>query len=144
MTFKSLEELKEKLDTAIKNTLRQSQKEVYDVIQKAVTKFYYKDKFRPHSYDRTYQLRDYLNMNDINENILFDRHDYYAYVGYDYRDLNYDYDESEVLRWAMVGDRPHGNYAHGTAIWKNSNPTIEKKLPTYIKQQLKANGLPIK
>lgn len=142
MTFKSIEELKEKLDTAIKNTLRQSQKEVYEIIQKSVDKFY--NEFEPHSYKRTYQLRNYLEMNDIKENNLFYRPDYYAYVGYDYRDLYYDYDESDVLRWAMVGDRPHGNFAHGTAIWNDSNPTIEKELPNYIKQQLKANGLPIK
>lgn len=145
MTFKSIKELENYIKAAQIKTVNQAQSKAYEIIENTVNKFY--DEFKPHSYNRTYQLRSNLYYSDIDDSTMYygkGLSGYRAEVGYDEEMFNYDYDKYNVVRWAMIGDKPHGNYETGTAIWKESNPILKKELPTYIKQQLKANGLPIK
>ena len=145
MAFKSIKELENYIKKAQIRTVNQAQNKAYEIINKTVDEFY--NEFKPHSYDRTYQLRSNLYYSDIDNSTMYygkGLNGYRAEVGYDERMFNYDYDKYQVLRWAMVGDRPHGNYEIGTAIWNESNPILKNELPNYIKSQLKANGLPIK
>ena len=64
--------------------------------------------------------------------------------GWFQNDYRSEHSEEKTLHSAMVGDKPHGGYKSGTAIWKESVNMVYKNIRPIFKKYLKQNGIPIK
>lgn len=165
MTFNSLDELKNYILSHSKVAVERAREKVYDIIAEFLYKFY--QEFTPEVYVRTYQLLCSLVKTDVKSTA----NGWTAEIYFDLSALNYatrivpqgqpwtpwaspnstyhrkpwsDANTAWVLETAMTGDKPHGGYASGTAIWTESLKVLNKEKRHILKQSLIEAGIPVR
>lgn len=155
MIFKNEKQLEKYLLLKCKNAVAESEKKVYDIIDKCLNQYY--NEFTPKAYIRTKKLLHSL----VKTGIIKTGNGYEAMVYFDESMLDYDqgwielqngdfgyatWDGETVLRVAMTGDyggKPHGGYAYGTPIWTESMKRLGN-IFELVKEELIKQGIPIK
>ena len=171
VTFNNLDEVYKYLEEQAESILWWVQMEVYDIVQKFVDDYY--KEYSPDFYERTYQLYESLIRSDIKKigntyiaEVYFDKSKldysmkrfkywigldglYYnpfnpASRSTDYWFNNKGYSNDKTLSTAMVGSKPHGGRADGTAIWIESLKEIHKMFVPFCIKELKSRGIPVR
>ena len=159
MTFDSIEALKSHILSESKGAIIIAQERVYRVIDGFLKKFY--SEFDPSLYDRTQQLMRSL----VKSNIVSTGNGWSVEIYFDLSRLDYSIktlkgigtwgntfkredwtkeNDEWVLETAMIGSRPHGDYASGTAIWTESINVLHNEGIEILKQELIKAGIPVK
>lgn len=151
MVFKSENELKNFLLKGCQNAVIQAEEKVHRVIDDCLRQFY--SEFSPDEYIRTEQLLHSL----VRSGVKSTGNGFEAEVYFDVSKLNYQqgvvptqhgtgyatWSEEKVLDVAMQSDTPHGGYAGGTAVWRESRAQLGN-IYELLTQELRAQGIPIK
>lgn len=162
MTFNSMDALKNYILTHSEVAVEKARDKVAMVINHFLTQYY--KEFDPEVYVRTYQLLCSL----IKSDVKFINNGWVAEVYFDLDALNYatrivparfsgasgnntfhrenwtKENDEWVLKTAMVGSKPHGGYAGGTAIWTESVKVLSKQGIDLLKQELIKAGIPVR
>ena len=165
MVFNSLDELKNYILTQSQVAIEKAQEKVAIIIKHFLDEYY--KEFSPEVYIRTNQLLNSLVKSDIKNvgdgwvaEVYFDisKLDYskrevpkgqpwsdYASENNTYRRNNWTKENDEwVLETAMIGSKPHGGYAGGTAIWTESMEVLDKQAIKILKEELIKAGIPVR
>lgn len=162
MTFNSIDELKNYILSQSGVAIKEAQEKIANIINHFLTEYY--REFEPEVYVRTYQLLCSLIKSDVKST----PNGWYAEVYFDLDALDYatrvvpsqfawassdntyhrnDWTKENdewVLETAMTGSRPHGGYASGTAVWKESMNVLSKEGIAILKEKLIQAGVPVK
>lgn len=171
MVFDNMDELINHVHDEAIGVLNNVKWHIRDILEKFLDKYY--DEYDPDFYERTYQLYSSLIMTDIKKvgnlyvaEVYFDasKLDYSMkkftrWIGYDgqfYNPFNpsskssdgwfYNkgHDENKTLTSAMIGSKPHGGKASGTAIWIESLKEIHNEFVPFCLREFEARGIPVR
>lgn len=144
-------ELKAILLPKIKESVRQTQMQVYDIIDTVLQDFY--NDYTPEQYHRTYQLLHSLVHSEIEEI----PNGYRATVYFDYTKIDYTNrkfkkkwsGEKEMEFGGVRGLRGYRGKGHSIPIrapkfWLDPKNEIDNKVKSMLLANLKANGIPIR
>lgn len=150
-------ELKAILLPKIKESVRQTQDQVYNLIHKYLLQYYHE--FTPEYYYRTQQLLNSLVRSEITET----PNGYRAEVYFDLTAMNYtmkkikvrkytskgyirnnDWDGKREMELAGKGYHSKRPVIRGTAVWDTPKAELDSKLIQMLIANLKANGIPIR
>lgn len=150
MTFKNEAQLKKFLAEKCNKAIHEAERKVYEELAGNLNQFYYE--FKPEEYIRTGALFNSLEStgviqtrNGSNAEVWFNTPHYrHGFVPLQSGDYGYsDKSDKKILDIVMTGDRPHGDYEEGTAIWVESMERLGGKhgIKMLLQQELKRQGL---
>lgn len=136
----------EKCAKAVSNT----EKKIHKEFTGSLNQFY--AEFRPEEYIRTGALFDSLEVtgvrragNYVESEVYFSTPSWeHGWVPLQSGDYGYSsWSDEKILGVAMRGQRPHGGYEGGTAIWSESMKKLggQRGIKNLLKQELKKQGL---
>lgn len=152
MVFKDKKQLENFLLHKCRNAIEKSQEKVYEIIDSCLNTFY--GEFTPAEYIRTKRLLYSLVKSDVKQV----GNGFVAEVYFDSRLLDYPqgmvqlqsggfgwatWTGEKVLSVAMEGNKPHGGYASGTAVWIKSKEKLGN-IYNLLKQKLIEEGIPVR
>lgn len=165
MTFKTQKELEDYILKKSEVAVKLAQEKVAMIINSVLTQFY--KEYDPVWYFRTEQLLRSLTKSKIE----LTSNGWVAEVYFDISALDYstrvipiqlshsdkitsdntyhrnpwtDENTAWVLETAMIGDKPHGGYEEGTAIWTESMNILSVEAINILKEKLIQAGIPVK
>lgn len=158
MTFKNEAQLKKFLSDKCAKAVNNAKEKVYEEVAGNLNQFYME--FTPEEYIRTGALFNSLEVTGVNRtgNQHMNRAEaevYFTTPHYDQGVMPLQHTPEhgmygwasatgeEVLDTALTGRKPHGDYAHGTAIWNESMRGLggNRGITNLLKKELKKQGL---
>ena len=137
--FNSIEALKAEILKRMRNALSTAEDDIYGVYRQYNDEFY--NEYTPFLYERTYQLRDNLDMSGI-EPLA----NGYAANVYYHNDWNYKSQSGELTTGEIVNLIMHGEHdQHDVRAWDDATSELigEGKGYQILKDALNSAGLPV-
>lgn len=150
-TFNSVAELESYVVQRMQPAVRAVQEKVHQIIFNNAQAFY--GEYEPHVAERTYQVLNSLVKSDVvrkgngwEGEVYFDlsrlSHPR-SYIGQDGRTVISNWSEAKILHSAMVSGT-HGGAVPGIPIWLEAMDTVNPAWIQWLKQELIANGIPVR
>ena len=153
MIVKNEAQLKKMLLQKCKVAVALAEEKIHRIIDRVLEEFY--AEYDPVEYRRTYQFLNSLVTTGVKETI----NGYEAEIYFDLSKINYpdpaqglsgkwhrkEATDKEIFDNNLTGANPHGWYpVGGTPVWTNAFPIIDANAIDILKQELIAQGIPIK
>lgn len=150
-TFNSVAELENYVIKRMQPAVSAVQEKVHQIIFNYLNAFY--GEYEPSVAIRTYQILDSLVKSDVvrkgngwEGEIYFDlsRLSHPSrYTGQDGRTVTSDWSEAKILHGVLVSGT-HGGAVPGIPVWLEAMDTVNPAWIQWLKQELIANGIPVK